>query len=160
MYMLCCESGAVDRTSGKVSHFHVIEKLNINIIEATTKKGGPVSLEPFKFQIVAAWRHDEGDKPDSEYEVEFALQRPEDEEETILQNVKFRFETEWLQRVVVNAIIGTKLHAIDGLFRIEARIRKAGTKTWLRQEYLIPINVIRTKPEKAPSPNGKKRKRK
>jgi hypothetical protein len=146
IYILCSENGAIDRDTGKISHFNVIDSLDVTITKQEFPKRSKASRQelhvggPLEIHICAAWARDENDDPATEYEMELGFTRPGEDKESLLKGDTFRFE-KTSHRAIVRLTIAARPDMKSGHFRFEARIRKRGTKTWLRQEGLIPVTV-------------------
>ncbi len=142
VYMLCCLSGAVDKNSNQISHFNVVEQLQLNIAHRPAEESEGVFIgTPLRFQIVATWARGPTDDPNDRYEAELSLERPEDKTPQIMQKSEFRFEKR-SHRFLVNFVLVPRPEAKSGVFRFESRIRKKGGRKWLRQEYSIPFEVM------------------
>jgi hypothetical protein len=139
VYILCSESGSQDLTTGLLSHFQVIETLNISAVPFPA--AGVVVVPALMFRATAVWMRNADDLPEQEYEYETAFYFPPEGAEQVVQQGKFIFEADKpLYRMIVIGQ-GPPLSG-PGLFRIENRIRKVGQAEWLRQDYHIPIVAI------------------
>jgi hypothetical protein len=143
-YILCAESGAVDKDSGRVSHFNVIERLQIGLqvlSKPDPKNPKPIGIvQTFDFFIYAVWALGYAEKPGDEYEIELTLKKPWDSNAAVVYSGRFVFE-QFNQKFIIHAKVGLSGEMKSGDLVVESRIRKDGTKTWISQQYNIPIDV-------------------
>jgi hypothetical protein len=163
-YIICSESGALDQ-SGRVSHFNVIDKLLLHVqsIENPKKKAkhAPVVFRaPLDIQVVAKWMREGSDNPGDEYEAEFVVTRPGEMQQTVLHAAHFKFDKEF-QRFIVNiAFSPAPGYSKSGLLVFESRVRKVKTKTWHRQQCLVPVEAAASDHPESATANGKKQHKK
>jgi hypothetical protein len=113
VYIICSLSGSEDKRTGLLSHFNVIEKLQI--IAIPIKPDDKVQAPSITFRMVAVWmRGDEDTNQEFEYEV-VALMPPENKEVHGTKG-KFVFEKP-LQRLTVE-FIGSPPFAGAGIMYI------------------------------------------
>lgn len=139
VYIICSESGSQDLNTGLVSHFQVIETIQISQIPIPA--GAPVAVPALMFRATAVWMRNDDDPPDQEYEFETAFYPPPLGAEQIVQQGRFVFEA---GKPLYRMIVMGQGPPFDGagLFRIESRIRVAGQEGWLRQDYPIPVVAV------------------
>ena len=77
VYIICSESGSEDKTTSLVSHFKVLEQIEIRE-PPKPPEGGTIVIGPLNFQMVAVWTAAEGDDPDQKYECVTSLFLPPD----------------------------------------------------------------------------------
>ncbi len=156
LYMLCCLSGAVDKASNQVSHFNIVEQLQLHVPPRSLPDGSiPVPI-PLQLQVVSTWVRDDEDAPNDKFEVEVLLDHTGEKTRPIHKST-FQFEESRNHRFTINLAIQPRPDSKSGIYRFEARIRKAGTKRWRRQEYVVPVNVIVPDETAPPKSSGKKK---
>jgi hypothetical protein len=157
--MLCCESGALDKESGVISHFKVMDALQLSprVIPKPADTGAVVYHELLRFQVVAVWEQTERDPSDTEFEAQVAFTRPEKETEDIVFERTFKFGEKRRHRFIVTSVYGPHPEPKSGIFKTECRVRKVGSKTWHRQTYDFEQTVIQPPP--TAGTNGKKPRR-
>jgi hypothetical protein len=138
IYMLCSESGSEDRTTGVLSHFKVIDQIELR--EFPRREGEPAIIPALPFQVVAVWSVAEGDDPDQEYEFKTLFYLPNSDEIINVHSGAFKFEKPRF-RITAN-VLGMAFQG-EGVFRAECKIRPIGGGDWLIQSYEIPIVVIK-----------------
>jgi hypothetical protein len=153
-YMLCSQTGSIDKDSGLISHFNVIEKLHLMIPRAG-EKAGSVALLPM--MICATWTREDKDKETDEFEFEMAF-KLSDLPETVMHKGLFKFEKEHYRILVMGQFSLPEEKPKSGFWNFESRVRKSGVKTWLRQNFQIPVEVTEA-PHSTHTRNGKKKKR-
>lgn len=156
IYMICSDSGAVDRQTGRVSHFNVVDMFTITIDESVqpaseAQVAAAIETSILNIQVVAAWGLDEHEDSKQEYEIQFASHRPGEDRETASEVMPFSLEKS-LNRMVVNVGIGGNPKTISGFWRFESRIRPKGTEAWQAQTYLIRTEVTRINSKTAETP--------
>jgi hypothetical protein len=142
VYILCAESGAEDKTTGLVSHFKVIEELEIRETLAFSPGIAPAAFRAISFQSVAVWARAERDGPDQVYEFKTSLFLPDESQEHILGTGTIAFGNRARLRITVN--LWAPL-VRPGLLRVEHGIRPVGAdaESWLIQSYEIPVIDLR-----------------
>jgi hypothetical protein len=140
VYIICSESGTEDKLTGLVSHFNVLERIQISKVPSS----GPeetILVQTLTFRATAVWMRSEDDSPDKEFEYQTILHIPPDNREQVVQEGRFFFGADKpLYRIVVMG--SGPPFAGPGIFRIESRIRKVGDETWLRQDYPIEVEEV------------------
>lgn len=133
VYILCSRSGAEDKVTGLLSHYHVLERISFT---------SPMPDQPnvsFCLRVTAVWMREEGDDPEQGYEFQFVLRFPPGGEESIVAEGTFRFSHP-LHRMIVDTPIAR--FGGPGLFRVENRIRPVGTEGWSTQHYPILLDLV------------------
>lgn len=139
VYILCSESGSQDASTNLVSHFQVIETMQISPIPESDAK--VLVVPAVSFRMTAVWMKKPEDPEGQEYDFETVFYLPPDGEELIVQTGKFAFDGgKLLYRMIVIGL-GPPFKGA-GLFRVESRIRAVGQQEWLTQDYLIPISLV------------------
>jgi hypothetical protein len=156
-YMLCSQSGSIDRESGLISHFAVIERIQFQPAPEDLKNSDkPVVGMFLPMLITATWTRDEHDKDSDVFEFEMGLSRPGESEEKVIHKGEFRFE-KLHYRIAVSAQFGPPAKAKSGNWVFESRIRCIGSKLWLRQQFPICAEVLA--PPASHKQNGKKKRK-
>lgn len=137
LYILCCNSGAVDKQTNQVSHFNVIEQLQLH----QPPKGALGIVAALSLQVVSVWVRDSDDKSSDPFEVEIKIQRTDKTIET-LHKATFTFAEAKNHRFVINLSLLPRPDLQSGEYRFDSRIRKVGTTKWIRHEYVIPVEVV------------------
>ena len=138
LYMICSESGVIDRHSNTVSAFNIIE--SIQIFEVQNKddlqSAGLREALPFlQLRVVATWISDEGDR-DQEYHFETRLRLPGHDEWQVVHHGTFHWKTK--NHRLISNIRG--LNVEQGTLLIVNRIRRTGEEgNWLTQQYEIGV---------------------
>src|SRR5262249_28940938 len=124
-----------DASTNLLSHFQVIETLQISKIPPEALQSGqPVLVPMVSLLTTAVWMKMPDDSPQQEYEFETAFFLPPDGAEQVVHHGKFFFsEGKPFYRLTVRGYLPP--FTGPGLFRIESRIRKVGEEQWLRQDY-------------------------
>jgi hypothetical protein len=143
VYIICSESGAEDVRTGIVSHFQVVEKIQVTLLPLETG-GLPVS-QVISLRMTAVWMKSPDDIFDQEYELETAFYLPPDDTMRVVQTGRFSFGPDApLFRSVAFGPCPT--FVASGLFRVESRIRRVGDQEWLRQDYPILVEILPNPP--------------
>jgi hypothetical protein len=150
IHLICSESGAIDETTKLASFFNLIEKLQFAKIEI--QPGVAQAINMVSLRLSALWMREEGDLPETVFEVHFVAIVPNAPQEVDLARGTFQFAGP-LQRVNVPGVHIIQFYG-SGILRLEARIRKAGEESWInRMSY--PIIVEETNPPKHATPAAK-----
>ncbi|MCZ6688640.1 MAG: hypothetical protein O7H41_03455 [Planctomycetota bacterium] len=149
LYILCCESYAVDSQTGKLSIFNLLEQI-IRTKESSPKSGRDVPRPALSFVGMAAWGREENDDPNNEYEFDLRIHRPGEGEVIVARAGKFMFAPlpKLAYRFIVH-MLNTDFWQESGEFRFESRIREIGSTEWLSQHYPVSVTV-QTIARKAP----------
>ena len=151
VYILCSESGSEDKTTGLVSHFKVLEQIELRQLPKPPE-GATFIIPGLFFQMVAVWMAAEDDDPDQKYECMTSLFLPPDNQEQIVGTAIFSFEGQKPRdRMTVN-FFGLAFKA-PGLLRVVNKMRPlgAGDDLWLVQSYEIPVIAIGSEGSDLPS---------
>jgi hypothetical protein len=135
VYILCSESGAEDRETGRLSLFNIIEQVNF-----ARQQQGSASIGTFgglSIQAVAVWAKEESDDPEQEFEFSFVVQFPGRDLLTA-HSGKFRFQGR-LSRLILQ-MMNASFDAA-GEFSVECQIRKyvPTDAKWMCQRYSFPV---------------------
>ena len=160
-YIICSESRTVDRTSGLVTHYNVIEELTVSVGGPKAKAGSAPFL---KFVVTAVWMRETGEEAEDTYEFETSMHLPGEEIARRIHAGEFQFGEHRFHRLETfiqglftqrgEAVPNDALTLQPGVLRLESRIRRSGDQQWLSQDYVIPVRVERGSPELADSSQG------
>jgi len=143
VYILCSQDGATDSGTGLVSHFSVIDGLEITAIVTPPAKPGSDAMviiaAPLKLLLCAAWGRTKDDKPGDQFEMEVGFTRP-GKDQQIMSVPNFTFEKN-VHRLMARIDVKIEEEPQSGEFCFESRVRKLGSKTWLKQRYTIDVSV-------------------
>jgi hypothetical protein len=150
VYILCSESGSLDAHTNLVSHYQVIEQLQIAPIpESVLKSGQPVIVPQLKIRITAVWMREPGDSPEDQFESQVLLHIPPEGKELVVHKGIFSFGEGKLHRSIVAASGPTFPGA--GVLRVVARVRRPDQENWLAtQEYPVFVEVLPSPTEVKP----------
>jgi hypothetical protein len=142
IYIICSEGGAEDKTTGLVSHFNVLETIELIVEQDDSQGGDAIPAVNYRIQTVAVWGRSPEDDPETWYESEVCLHIPPEGKEIFGGKHVFRFEK---TRFRVTANLQSLPVIGSGVLRIEHRIRPSGDESaeWLSQSYEISLNVSR-----------------
>lgn len=144
VYILCSESGSEDRTTGLLSHFKVIEQMEVRELPEPPP-GHPVAISSFSFQIVAVWAKSDEDAPDQEFESTTSMFLPPGYEEILVARGRFGFAgSKRRYRSIVN-VTGVIITA-SGLLRVIDKVRPVGedNQPWLVQTYEVSVDCLKS----------------
>jgi hypothetical protein len=152
-YMLCSEGRIVDRTTGLVTYYNVLEQLILSIGRPTGVSGESTYL---RFVITAVWMRDP-DEEETTYEFETYMHIPGGHEPRRIHAGDFQFGRRHFHRLEVffqGSPVPTQEEAAPealrlqtGVMRLESRIRPKDSTEWLSQEYRIPLQIQRVPAE-------------
>jgi hypothetical protein len=153
LYIICAESGSEDNRTGLVSHYNVIETIQLQKQPEGMPPGavepGSIRLPMLKFRATAVWMKRE-DEPQGEYEFEMKLYIPPTSKEVLVQSGTFSFSPgKPLYRIVL--IAAGPAFESPGTFRVESRVRRIGTDKWETQDYPIPVVLGLTPSDSSPA---------
>jgi hypothetical protein len=147
-YIVCALSGSLDRDTGRMSFYNVVDvlaavpgqaTLNPDQPEAGGQEGVKVVVwmaQPIR--LTAAWLREEGDEAESEFEVQVGCVAPDGEEVFSTSVSTFRF-TAPFHRLNVHQKHPNIFPSL-GMHIVESRIRRAGETEWLhRQQFPIIV---------------------
>lgn len=119
-YIICAESGANDKETSRLSHFNVIERLQVGLRvhgKPSRNRKATILAEVFSFHIYAVWALGIREKMGDEYDFEMSIKRPWDAKAKVVHQGKFVF-AQFNQKFIVSAKIGISDTAnIPGLLR-------------------------------------------
>jgi hypothetical protein len=141
VYIICSESGSEDKYTGLVSHFRVIEQINLQELPLP-QEGKPLVIPAMPLQFTAVWAMAEDDRVNDEYEFRNSVVLPDGKEITVQEGTIFFEENKTRQRFLV--VLSRLTVNQPGLFKVESRFRRTGQENWLSQSYEIP--VVRNSP--------------
>ena len=160
-YILCSESRIIDRATGLITHYNVMDELALGVGPPNPVTGG---LPFLKFVMTAVWMRVGDENREDVFEFETYMYVPGEETGRCIHAGEFQFGEHRFHRLeafvqggfaVGPAPSGTepadRLWLTSGTLRLESRIRRAGDDEWLRQEYLIPVRVEQRTSEVAES---------
>jgi hypothetical protein len=150
VYILCSESGSEDKATSLVSHFNVIEQIELRELPRPPEGMIPL-VHPLSTQITAVWTRAEGDDPTHLYEFKITIFLPPDGKELPVGSGTFIFDkprfraTAYVKGLVMNG---------PGSFRAEGRVRPVGSNedSWVVQNYEIPVLHIKLAVADQPEP--------
>jgi len=155
VFIICSESGTVDRFTNLVSIHNVIEHLTCHAGESGEKKdGAPGGLGISKMRATAQWSKSEGDDSRAffhEFTISMFGSPPK-----VISASAFAFRTPF-HRFVVDLILpsSTELEDAESNIVFTSRIRAKGEEEWISQSYTIPVEYVgftsgdRSSPESA-----------
>lgn len=158
-YIVCSESRIVDRTTGLVTHYNVLEQLTVG---TTGRSPAGVGASPIlKFVMTAVWMRDQEEVDDATYEFETRMHFPGEDEARCVHTGDFQFGSHRFHRLELHfqgALVSSQdklpegaILTRAGTLRLESRARRTGEREWMSQEYLIPLQVDEVSPELAES---------
>jgi hypothetical protein len=149
VYILCSESGSEDRITSLLSHFKVLEQMEVRELPKPPP-GHPIAVSSFSFQIVAVWARSDEDAPDQEYESSTSIFLPPGDEEIVVASGRFQFlGSKRRYRSIVN--VSGVIIAASGLFRAVDKVRPVGAdnQPWLVQAYEVSVEHVKSGAEGA-----------
>lgn len=153
VYILCCNNVIEDKTQNLVSAIGIAERMMVEQVvskpnkkkraqktndrELRTSEG----LQATFFEAVAVWTRDESEAG-KEFEHEWVMHFPGEAARPVGGIRTFRFsEDKELYRFRLGVGLGgLPQQNIDGIYRVESRVRKKGNKRWKSQEF--PFRLI------------------
>src|SRR5213594_333992 len=117
VYLICSESGAVDDTTKLASYFNLVEKLQVVTLQLAPGQIAVVQASPLR--LSAYWMKEEGDSPETVFEVQFVATLPSGPSEIQLARTETRFDGPF-RRINITGVMFQNL--TPGLLRIEARM--------------------------------------
>lgn len=131
VYTLCAEAYSVDRDSGVLSVFKLIERITL------PAGAGPI---PLRLSVIAVWAAEPGDEP-KQFEASLRLVSPDGREIVRPVASPFSFRRE-LHRVIANVTLGADPRSLAGvgLIQVQPLIREAGAEEWVEAP-VYPIRV-------------------
>ncbi len=141
VYILCSESGSEDKATSLVSHFNVIEQIELRETRAPSESQTTRVFLPFALQVTSVWARAEADEPDQEFEFVISLFLPPDGNEVSLATGRWSFDK---LRFRLTCHIGALQLKGSGQLRAESKMRVLGGSgdSWVKQTYEIPVIYI------------------
>ncbi len=141
VYILCCESGSEDKRTGVVSHFNVIETLQINKIVPPPDGQPPVQIVTRPgFRIVAVWRCTSPDEVGREFQYQATVSMPPDNLGKVVWEGVAQFDQP-VHRFFLN-LEGPMFFDGPGMLYIRFQVRAPGSPDWITQEYPIVVEEL------------------
>ncbi len=137
VFIICAETGAVDKITSFASLFGIFEKINYR----RAKEGEPQPA--FKMMIVASWMRDPNENQEQEFENEFLIIVPPNGREISLGKGLFSFSPGiefWRPIAKFESAL-----PIDGsgVMQVVNRVRRSGADgEWISQSYPIIIEEL------------------
>lgn len=145
VFIVCSESGAVDRFTNLVSLYNVYDRIIITP-QGSGEKVSDGHTPWLSIRVTAVWRSSPEERGE-EFEYENSLIFPGKKEPLIGSKGKFIFKSR-TQRFFVNA--GSAPPTTDGQLQAVSRIRRCGEEDWLEQTYSIYVEQAE-QPENVPA---------
>ena len=141
LYILCCESGSIDRFTQKASHFNILEQLHATAVPDDLKS---IAARPTTdFTIFALWIGEDEDL-EQQFDYVLSVRLPGDEQEHIVNEGDVTF-TSRRHRFIGRVIMGSPKE--QGTILVESRIRRKGQTEWLTQTYPVDVSIKRVASE-------------
>jgi hypothetical protein len=129
-YIICSQSSADDKLSGRISFFDVIERILF------TKNAIPQGVMPLQqMRVTAAWHHEPQDAGKN-FEWSVIIRFPTSDADEQIANGILQFQGP-SQRIIAT-LVGMPI-AGPGTLKIQSRIRPEGDEEWISQEYSIVV---------------------
>ena len=138
IYIICSESGAEDRISGRVSLFNLVEKIQIGKLPPDFK--GIVISKGISLWVTAAWMRESEEEGTGEFDFETIVNMPGSAEPIEMMKGSFAFGKVF-QRIMTR-IEGHLPFSGSGTMTIQCRIRRAGSTVWSAQECPIILEEM------------------
>lgn len=135
LYIMCAESGSVDKYTNRPSLFNVIENVTVNIREMPDET--VTRIRPLNFVVVACWEREDADSPEDVFEAEAVIALP-GQEPQIQKQSEFSFSLRF-HRFFIN--IEGDPPVVTGAAKLASRVRRKGSEEWASQEYRLQFDV-------------------
>lgn len=140
LFIICSESGAVDRYTNSISAFSVLE--SVQIVKAPTldqamKSGSLQSVMVLPIKLVCVWLADAEDFG-KEYSFKCQIQRPQTNQWELCGEGTFVWRSR-SHRIMSDIVVGNAL-LNEGTLFIACSIRREG-EDWLTQQYEIFVDI-------------------
>lgn len=138
VYIICSESGSVDRYTNQVSIFNVIERLRFRRAEdGEPPAGDSVRRSPWlQMRVISVWERESGDA-ESEFDYRVHLMRPGQEEPQQIGEGQFVFGDGHLHRIFMD--VGGPPPNTEGEIVITVSVKKSTDQEWIEHSYTIPV---------------------
>lgn len=146
-YLIATRGHSVDKTTGLLSLFEVVEKI-VSFPTPEPEGGGVVIVEHHPIGIHACWAIDAeaGETADDVFDVRLRLRMEGDANPLAEHTAHFSFQVPGLTSFRQTFNIGSPLPAPrSGSLLVEVSVRKVGTDDWVDQVYRIAVEK-QTKP--------------
>ena len=152
LYILCSQSGSEDKLTGLMSHFSVLEQIEVRppqpALDGAIHIVGSVNMQVVSsvdFQVVAMWRKTSMDDPEQPFQFILSLFLPPNNEVLELLNGTFMFEK---PRFRATAIVQGLILRSPGILRAECRVRKLDDNddAWIVQEFDVDVMEVKSDP--------------
>ena len=143
-YIICSLARIVDRETNLISHLNVVDELNITVAPGEQDRTSGFGVPPLC--VSAVWMREGDDEATAEYETEFRIFAPGEDDPKLTQACNFQFTQRFYRIEFVfqsSDKAAVQIPLRQGMLRFESRIRQVGSPKWLSQEYLVPVNVHR-----------------
>src|SRR3954470_8474388 len=133
-FITCAASGSTDEKTGLLSLFGLVESIEVT--------PDPLGSPPpaLKLRVDAVWRRDDSDAVGDLFESEIALIAPNGVELRIFKSTSFLMPNYFHRSSLPSVTL--REFPMEGLYRWEARVRKAGAAEWShRQSYWFLVNI-------------------
>jgi hypothetical protein len=143
VFIIVSRSNSLDRSSGFLSIFEVIEGYALAIgndpqgIKALEGVAGEASSS-IEFKVVATWMRDDSESPSEEFEHQIEIRSP-GEPAKLLHSSTLSFEKTFHRIMISTRKIAPWEQS--GTVEVEARIKKVGSDDWVKQIYPFPVVV-------------------
>lgn len=151
-FIICAESSSVDQEANRLSIFNVMDGIAVFISDGDSTSPqrpdiNPVTaLNSLNFRVLAVWmRIDSDDSPKDEYEYEFLIDAPGEEQKPMGSGV-FRFDSP-VYRLQMH-VFRDRPWKETGIVKITSKIKKRATeenRKWpqrsYQQEYWFQVTV-------------------
>jgi len=136
LYILCAESGAVDKYTNRPSLFNVIEQITVNVREVPDAKV-VLRIKPLDLIVIACWEREDTDSHEDVFEAEAVIAFPGQEPQIQKQpefSLALRFHRFFIK------IEGDPPQE-TGTAKLISRVRRKGSEEWISQEYRLRFEV-------------------
>lgn len=137
VYMLCAESGAVDRFTNLVSVYNIFERIQIADAIPSSGLQRAAHIGSLNIRIISVVMREDADEG-RDFDFELSIHLPQ-ENPTIMQAGVFQFKSIY-HRFLVDFVGVAKLK--PGNLEVFCKIKPKGDLDWLiEQEFMIPIEL-------------------
>ena len=136
VYILCSESGSEDKATSLISHFQVVDQIELREMPQLTTPGAPVVIAMIRLHATAVWEADPDVDIGRNFRFENCIYLPPDGRKIPANNGMFTFEKS-RYRFTIN-VLGMVLSE-PGSLVVESKICPEGSDDWLTQSYSISV---------------------